>query len=112
LIFHLLHGIASFHLRLEIAKKFFCNPILPAGEHKIIMKVRSRWIPFESEREWKVFRQIVRKRYDPKKKELKLVSDQFASRIENKKHLISMLNRIILESKRLAKEAENLELVP
>ena len=53
-----------------------------------------------------MFRRIVGKRYDAKKKELKLVSDQFASRIENKKHVVSILNRIILESKRLAEEAE------
>ena len=97
--------VEEFRVESEMAKRF-SREVLSAGEHKIIMRVRSRWFPFESKGEWKVFRRIVGKIYAAKKKELKLVSDQFASRIENKKHVVSILNRIILESKRLAKEAE------
>ncbi len=35
------------------------------------------------------------------------MSDQFASRIENKRHLCSMLDRIVIGAQRLAKEIED-----
>jgi hypothetical protein len=38
---------------------------------------------------------------------LRLTSDQFGSRIENKRHLVSMLDRIVLSSQRLAKEIQD-----
>ncbi len=40
------------------------------------------------------------------KNKLKLTCNLFASRIENKRHLCSMLDRIVLGAKRLAAEIE------
>ncbi len=38
---------------------------------------------------------------------MQLSSNQFGSRIENKRHLVTMLDRIVLGAKQLAKEIES-----
>ena len=50
---------------------------------------------------------IVGTRFVSGRKELRLSSNQFTSRIENKRHLCEMLDRIILGAKRLANDTQD-----
>eukprot|EP00586_Coscinodiscus_wailesii_P001050 CAMPEP_0172483108 /NCGR_PEP_ID=MMETSP1066-20121228/9937_1 /TAXON_ID=671091 /ORGANISM="Coscinodiscus wailesii, Strain CCMP2513" /LENGTH=95 /DNA_ID=CAMNT_0013246783 /DNA_START=491 /DNA_END=778 /DNA_ORIENTATION=- len=86
------------------------TPYVQDGEYKITMKVNGKYLPFATDKEWEIFRQIVGRRYSEKHRCLKLVSDQFASRIENKRHCVSMLNRIVFSVKRLAKQIQEEEM--
>lgn len=61
-------------------------------------------LPIESGLEKEIFHQIVGTRFDHDLNELKLTSNQFASRIENKRHLCWMLDRIVMGTKKLAEE--------
>ncbi len=82
-------------------------PYVQPGEYKVILKVYGRDLPLTTELEKQIFAQVVGRRYNAERDELKLTSDQFASRIENKRHLCSMLDRIVLGAKRLAKEIDD-----
>lgn len=79
-------------------------PFVNPAEHKITMTVRIQDIPLETDLEHEIFHQIVGRRFMHSKQQLKLTSGVFASRIENKRHLCSMLERIVANTKRLAKE--------
>ena len=70
----------------------------------MIVKVALSAIPFENEQEKEVFLQIVGSRYNAKKGDLQLSSEKFASRIENKRHLVDMIERIVSSARKLAKE--------
>uniref|UniRef100_A0A7R9ZEZ3 Small ribosomal subunit protein mS35 mitochondrial conserved domain-containing protein n=1 Tax=Pseudictyota dubia TaxID=2749911 RepID=A0A7R9ZEZ3_9STRA len=88
--------------------RYLQEPYINPAEHKITMIVNLRDIPLESDLEHEIFHQIVGPRFMQKRQQLKLTSGVFASRIENKRHLVSMLERIVAHTKRLAKEvAEN-----
>ena len=58
-------------------------------------------------KELDILRHIVGPRLNDEHAELRLTSSVFGSRIENKRHLVSMLDRIILSSQRLASEIQN-----
>lgn len=79
-------------------------PYVLPQEHKVTMKVSLDDIIFEDDLEKEIFYQIVGQRYNSEKNELTLISSQFASRIENKRHAVSMLERIMESSKFLAKD--------
>lgn len=81
-------------------------PYVKTNEYKVILQVKLQHLPLESDLEKEIFHQIVGTRFDHKLGELKLTSNQFASRIENKRHLCWMLDRIIIGAKRLAAEKE------
>jgi hypothetical protein len=81
-------------------------PYTHNSEYKVTLKIAFRHIPLETELEKKIFFQIVESRYIPEKKELRLTSEKFASRIENKRYLCSMLDRIVLGAKQLAQDIE------
>ena len=81
-------------------------PYTQNSEYKVTLKVSLRDIPLETELEQKIFFQIVGSRYIADKKELRLTSEKFASRIENKRYLCSVLDRIVLSSKALAQQIE------
>lgn len=51
--------------------------------------------------EKKVFIEMVGKRYNSGKREVKLITNRFPNRIENKKYLIYLLEMLKSESKRL-----------
>ena len=80
-------------------------PHVQPGEHRVTFKVNMDDIPL-NEMERDIVKQIVGNRVNEDRGELRLASDQFGSRIENKRHLTSMLDRIVLSAKRLAKELE------
>ena len=79
-------------------------PYVQPQEHKVTMKVNLEDIPFDNDLEKEIFFQIVGPRFNDSKQELTLTSSQFASRIENKRHAVSMLERIMESSKFLAKD--------
>ena len=80
-------------------------PHIQPGEHRVTLKVHMDDIPL-TQVERDIVKQIVGNRVNEERGELRLASDQFGSRIENKRHLVSMLDRIVLSAKRLAKEIE------
>lgn len=81
------------------------SPHIQPGEHSVTMKVNWTEVPL-TPLERDIVVQIVGNRVNEERNELRLTSNQFGSRIENKRHLVSMLDRIILSAKRLANELE------
>jgi Mitochondrial ribosomal subunit protein len=80
-------------------------PHIQPGEHSVTMKVNWTDVPL-TPLERDIVVQIVGNRVNEERNELRLTSNQFGSRIENKRHLVSMLDRIVLSAKRLANELE------
>lgn len=56
-----------------------------------------------SNEEKQIFIEMVGKRYNVGRKEVKLIAERFPNRIENKRYLILLLESLILESKKLNK---------
>jgi hypothetical protein len=76
-------------------------PFINGDEHKVTVSVASYYLPLNDvERE--ILQQIVGPRLTQER--LQLSSSQFGSRIENKRHLISILDRVVLEAKKIAEE--------
>jgi len=96
----------SLRFRTTCYPRLMLPPYTHNSEYKVTLKVSLRDIPLETELEKTIFFQIVGSRYLADKKELRLTSEKFASRIENKRYLCSVLDRIVLSSKRLAQEME------
>jgi hypothetical protein len=48
---------------------------------------------------------MVGKRYNQGRKEIKLTSDRFPNRIENKRYLVVLLENLLAEAKTLSKDA-------
>lgn len=83
------------------------EPFVRPMEHRVILQVPMKHIaPLLSESEIIVFQEIVGTRYNPVGDILQLSSCQFGSRIENKRHVVSMLERIIETTKTLAQRVE------
>lgn len=80
-------------------------PYVHPKEHSVVVKVNLHHLPL-NDVERAILKDIVGSRYNEARGELRMQSDQFASRIENKRHLVSMLDRIILSCQRLGKEIE------
>mmetsp|Transcript_15478 Transcript_15478/g.29376 ORF Transcript_15478/g.29376 Transcript_15478/m.29376 type:complete len:252 (-) Transcript_15478:177-932(-) len=101
-------GIPESELRFRTASygRFALAPYVSAGEHRITVKVALSAIPFENEQEKEVFYQIVGSRFNSKSGDLKLSSEKFASRIENKRYLVDVIERIVTSAKDLAKEID------
>jgi Mitochondrial ribosomal subunit protein len=78
-------------------------------EHRVVMKVHLADLPISTQLEKVILREIVGKRLSDEKNILQIQSNIFGSRIENKRHLVSMLDRIIIGTKSLAKEMEKQE---
>lgn len=84
--------------------RFQLAPHVSPGEHRVTVRVPLASIPFENETEKRVFLEIVGPRYKAEKEVLQLSSEKFASRIENKRYLVGMLERIVASARRLAKD--------
>lgn len=95
---HLLRFSTTCHGRL------YLPPYTMTDEYKVTMKVAMKHIPLETDLEREIFMQIVANRFVPEKNELRLSANQFASRIENKRHLCAMLDRIVNGARLLAKD--------
>lgn len=80
-------------------------PYVQHREHKVTMIVKWNVLPL-NDFEKRILMEIVGQRYNPEKNELKMTSDQFGSRIENKRHLTSMLDRLVFAARKLAVASE------
>ncbi|KAL3817561.1 hypothetical protein ACHAXA_010580 [Cyclostephanos tholiformis] len=105
-------GIPESELRFQTVSygRFALPPYVSPGEHRVTVKVALAAIPFKNELEKEIFLEIVGSRFDPKKGDLKLSSEKFASRIENKRYLVDMIERIVSNARKLAKEFADEEL--
>lgn len=102
------------------------TPFVDPEEFKMAILVDMKDLPFESDLERRIMQQLVGPRrwfvskeqrgrrtgddfksLGPEAITIKLSSNHFASRIENKRHLIHMLDRLVLSAKELASEAES-----
>jgi hypothetical protein len=77
------------------------EPFVHSSEHKVTLQIGTKYLPL-NEVEMAVLKQIVGNRLDGKKGVLQLSSKQFGSRIENKRHVVSMLDRVVNSAKDLA----------
>lgn len=104
-------GVAEHDIKFKTSSysRLMLPPYVHTNEYKVILEVNMNLLPLETPLEEKIFHQIVGTRYIAEKKKLKLTCNLFASRIENKRHLCSMLDRIIFGAKRLAAEIHNSE---
>jgi hypothetical protein len=104
-------GIPEYRLRFKTVNypRLELSPYVHPNEYKVTLKVYLNDIPLETDLEKEIFHQIVGQRYREDFGELRLSSKQFASRIENKRHLTSMLDRIVIGAKRLAKDISEKE---
>lgn len=80
-------------------------PFVHPNEHRVIMTVQAAALPLNA-LEQQILQEIVGARWNTQKNTLRLSSNQFGSRIENKRHLVSMLNRMVVSCQRLAQEVE------
>jgi hypothetical protein len=77
-------------------------PHVHPNEHRVVVKINTRNLPLDATGV-AILREIVgNARYNEDRSELRLSSNQFGSRMENKRHLVSMLDRIILSCQRMA----------
>ena len=104
-------GVFEHRLRFKTVNypRLQLPPYVHPNEYKVTLKVYLNDLPLKTDLEKKIFHQIVGSRYIETFGELRLSSNQFASRIENKRHLTSMLNRIVSGAKQLAKDIEGKE---
>eukprot|EP00542_Grammatophora_oceanica_P018180 CAMPEP_0194049714 /NCGR_PEP_ID=MMETSP0009_2-20130614/30851_1 /TAXON_ID=210454 /ORGANISM="Grammatophora oceanica, Strain CCMP 410" /LENGTH=186 /DNA_ID=CAMNT_0038695929 /DNA_START=108 /DNA_END=668 /DNA_ORIENTATION=- len=80
-------------------------PHVMKWEHRVTMILDVKDIPLEKPEEFAIMKEIVGQRMTQHR--LQISSNEFGSRIENKRHLVSMLDRIILGARRLAAEMED-----
>ena len=77
------------------------------ADFKVGLVVKIEDCGFTSELEKEVFIEMVGPRYNTGKKEVRLTSDRFSNRVENKKYLTNLLEKLIAESKLLASTASD-----
>jgi Mitochondrial ribosomal subunit protein len=100
-------GISENALRFKTQSygRLLQAPFVHANEHRVTLLVRLDALPFTHQLEHDILQEIVGiQRYNVERNELLLQSVQFASRIENKRHLVSMLDRLVLSCQSLAKQ--------
>ena len=100
-------GISEDDLSFKTASygRLIHTPHVQQQEHKVTLCVRWHVLPL-NEFEKRILMEIVGGRYRPEDNELRLKSEQFGSRIENKRHLVSMLDRLVFAARKLAAEAQ------
>ena len=81
------------------------EPYVRPNEHRVTLQVRLSQILL-TDTEHVAFKEIVGTRLNDDTGILQLSSAQFGSRIENKRHVVSMLDRIVASSKDLAAKAQ------
>mmetsp|Transcript_6995 Transcript_6995/g.16369 ORF Transcript_6995/g.16369 Transcript_6995/m.16369 type:complete len:185 (-) Transcript_6995:127-681(-) len=81
------------------------EPYVRPNEHRITLQVPVSYIPL-NDIEQIALREIVGTRLNEETGLLQLSSAQFGSRIENKRHVVSMLDRIVDSTKSLASKVQ------
>lgn len=69
------------------------------GDFKVSLHVKMQDLGLTLEEEARLL-VLVGPRYDRKKREIKLVSDRFPSRVENKRYLVYLLENLLLEARK------------
>ena len=107
-------GICESDLRFRTTSygRFALPPYVSPGEHRVTVTLSLDAIPWDAQRgeaEKKILLEIVGPRYNQEKNDLKLSSEKFGSRIENKRYLVGMIEKIVSSARELAEEfgAEN-----
>jgi hypothetical protein len=85
------------------------EPFVRPNEHRVTVQIAIRHIPFTNDIQKFVLKEIVGNRLNDDTGILQLSSSQFGSRIENKRHVVSMLERAIESAKTLALRVEENE---
>jgi len=101
-------GVDEAHLRFKTRcyGRLMLAPFVHPNEHKIVMTVPIHHLNL-SPLERDILKEIVGAgRWREDRGELRLQSVSFGSRIENKRHLVSMLDRLVLSCQRLAAEVQ------
>jgi hypothetical protein len=101
-------GVAEHDLRFTTTSygRLTVAPHVHPAEHRVVLQVATDKLQLTDMKQQEILKEIVGSRWNEERQELRLTSDQFGSRIENKRHLVSMLDRIVLSSQRLAKEIQ------
>ena len=101
-------GVAEHDLRFTTTSygRLTVAPYVHPAEHRVVLQVSTDKLQLTDGKQQEILKEIVGSRWNEERQELRLTSDQFGSRIENKRHLVSMLDRIVLSSQRLAKEIQ------
>jgi hypothetical protein len=101
-------GVAEHDLRFTTTSygRLTVAPHVHPAEHRVVLQVSTDKLQLTDTKQQEILKEIVGSRWNEERQELRLTSDQFGSRIENKRHLVSMLDRIVLSSQRLAKEIQ------
>ena len=100
-------GISEDVLRFKTSSygRFLQEPFVSPNEHRVTLSVAVRDIPLEPI-EMMILKEIAGTRLSDSDGMLQLSSTQFGSRIENKRHVVSMLDRLLLSSRSLAKRMQ------
>eukprot|EP00533_Pseudo-nitzschia_delicatissima_P016669 CAMPEP_0197282288 /NCGR_PEP_ID=MMETSP1432-20130617/23954_1 /TAXON_ID=44447 /ORGANISM="Pseudo-nitzschia delicatissima, Strain UNC1205" /LENGTH=201 /DNA_ID=CAMNT_0042749203 /DNA_START=25 /DNA_END=626 /DNA_ORIENTATION=+ len=103
-------GVAEHLLRFKTTTygRLLEEPFVRPNEHRVILQVAIRHIPL-SDIERLVLKEIVGTRLNDETGVLQLSSSQFGSRIENKRHVVSMLERAVESTKKLATRIQDEE---
>ena len=96
-------GVSEHHLRFKTTTygRLLEEPFVRPNEHRVILQVAIRHIPL-TETQKILIKEIVGHRLNDDTGILQLSSSQFGSRIENKRHVVSMLERAVESAKTLA----------
>jgi len=96
-------GVAEHLLRFKTTTygRLLEEPFVRPNEHRVILQVAIRHIPLTDVQRL-VLKDIVGNRLNDDTGVLQLSSSQFGSRIENKRHVVSMLERAVESAKNLA----------
>lgn len=96
-------GVAEHLLRFKTTTygRLLEEPFVRPNEHRVILQVAIRHIPL-TDVQHAVLKEIVGNRLNDDTGVLQLSSSQFGSRIENKRHVVSMLERAVESAKNLA----------
>jgi hypothetical protein len=85
-------------------------PYVHPNEHKIVLTVGLADLPLSTDLERSILQEIIgRGRWHAASGTFRLSSVAFGSRIENKRHLVSMLDRLVLATRRLARQVQEEE---
>lgn len=95
-------GVAEHLLRFKTTTygRLLEEPFVRPNEHRVILQVAIRHIPLTDVQQH-VLKEIVGNRLNDETGVLQLTSSQFGSRIENKRHVVSMLERAVESAKNL-----------
>jgi hypothetical protein len=105
---HLKCGVPEFALRYKTTTygRLLEEPFVRPNEHRVTLQVATQYLPLNN-MEMMVLKEIVGTRLNTDKGVLQLSSVQFGSRIENKRHLVSMLDRLVDSAKTMAERLQD-----